>query len=170
MLRIGYAARRSAAHHTHTVPLAIPLILTLATLLVCLVFVGSAAASAAWWRADSLSMPATLAPGSSGRLFVTAANLGDAEGNGASPATVRLRDVLPAGVVALSAKGATGGIAGVPGLIPGLERGEVKCEVTLSGSLVECSFAGKLPPYEQLEVQIGVEVLAGAKPGVVNEV
>src|ERR1700676_1240054 len=100
MLRIGYAARRSAAHHTHTVPLAIPLILTLATLLVCLVFVGSAAASSAWWRVDSLSMPATLARGSTGSLFVSAVNLGDAEVNGSSPATVRLRDVVPAGLVA----------------------------------------------------------------------
>jgi hypothetical protein len=134
-------------------------------LLGCLVFVSAAGASSAWWRADSLSMPATLAPASSGSLFVTAVNLGDAEVNGAT-ATVRLRDVLPAGLTATSVSGSTGG---VPGFITEQLRGKVSCEV-VSGAVVECTFAGSLPPYEQLEVEIGVEVQAGAKTGAVNEV
>jgi len=47
-------------------------------------------------------------------------------------------------------------------------RAAVSCAV-VSGSLVECSFEGSLPPYEQLEANIAVEV-QGASSGELNEV
>ena len=47
-------------------------------------------------------------------------------------------------------------------------RGPVNCSV-VSGSLVECTFEGSFPPYEQMEATIEVEVGSGAKSGEVNE-
>jgi hypothetical protein len=108
-------------------------------------------------------MPTYLSPGGHGTLIASASNLGDGEVEGSS-AKVTLRDALPAGLVAVSASGKTGGVAGLVGL-----RAEVKCSV-VAVSLVECTFEGSLPPYEQLEAEIGVEVLAGAKSGESNEV
>jgi hypothetical protein len=133
--------------------------------LVSLVFVAGAEASAPppWWGIDVVSAPANLPPGAHGTLFVTASNLGAGEVDGSATRVV-LRDALPTGVVASSASGRTGGIAGILGL-----RGGVGCTV-VSGSLVECSYEGKLPPYEQLEVNIGVEVSASAKTGEMDEV
>jgi hypothetical protein len=129
----------------------------------CLVFAAGAGAAVPWWQLDSVSIPANLPPGGTGTLFVSASNLGDKEVNGSSSRVV-LRDVLPAGLVARSASGKTGGLAGAFGG----GRAPVSCTV-VSGSLVECVYEGPLPPYEQIEVMIGVEV-AGAKSGEVNEV
>jgi hypothetical protein len=128
-------------------------------LILSLVMVASASADTAWWQPDSLSMPANLTPGGVGTLVVSASDLGDVEANGTS-SKVTLRDTLPAGLVATSASGS----AGLQGI-----RGPVECSV-VSGSLVECTFEGTLPSYERLEAQIGVNVLAGAKSGEVNEV
>ena len=134
-------------------------LVVICVLLACLVVAASADAAPPFWQLDSLSAPANLSPGGSGTLVVSALNLGEAEANG-SPSTVTLRDVLPAGLVARSASG----MAGFKGI-----RGEVTCSV-VSGSLVECTFEGALPSYEQLEVSIAVEVQAGAKSGEANEV
>ncbi|HXB65141.1 MAG TPA: hypothetical protein VNV42_09740 [Solirubrobacteraceae bacterium] len=126
--------------------------------------VAAAGATVPWWQLDSLSVPGNLPPGGSGKLVVSGWNLGEGEVKGAS-AKVTLRDRLPAG---LAAKTVSGRVAGVAGFIE--LRGEVKCAV-ISGSLVECTFAGNLPPYEGIEAEIGVEVLGGAKAsGEVNEV
>jgi hypothetical protein len=129
----------------------------------CLVAAGSASAAAPWWQLDSISVPANLAPGGTGTLVVSASDLGDAEVDG-SVSKVMLRDALPAGLVAKTVSGKSAGLAGFIGL-----RAPVECSV-LSGSLVECAFEGTLPPYEQLEAEITVEVLAGAKTGEANEV
>jgi uncharacterized repeat protein (TIGR01451 family) len=128
-----------------------------------LVVVAGADAATPWWQLDSISVPTNLAHGGTGTLVVSASNLGDAEIDGSS-AKVTLRDVLPSGLVAKSATGKINGVAGFIGL-----RGPVGCSV-VSGSLVECVFEGKLPPYEQLEAEIGVEVLANAESGEANEV
>jgi hypothetical protein len=125
----------------------------------CLVCAAGADAAAPLWHLDWLSEPANLPPGGSGKLVVSASNLSDGEINGAS-SRVTLRDVLPAGMVANSASGN----AGVLGI-----RGAVACSV-VSASLVECTFEQSLPPYERLEVNIGVEVSAGARSGEVNTV
>jgi hypothetical protein len=131
--------------------------------LLCLMFAVGASASVPWWQLDSVWMPSNLPPGGSATVVVSASNLGDGEING-SKSKVTLRDALPAGLIAVSATGRTGGIAGFIGI-----RGAVSCSV-VSGSLVECTFEGELPPYEQLEAEIGVEVLAGAKSGETSEV
>jgi hypothetical protein len=104
-----------------------------------------------------------LTPGrSDGRLTVTASNLGEGEIDG-SLAPVILRDRLPAGLVAKSATGNVGFAKGLG------EPPPVPCSVTSSGSLVECRFEGKLPPYELLEAEIAVNV-SGAQSGESNEV
>ncbi len=129
----------------------------------CSVFVSSAGAMAPWWQLDSVSVPRNLPPGGNAKLVVSASNLGgEVEASGGM---VVLRDVLPAGLVAKSVFGAVGGFPGALGF-----RAEPKCLV-VSGSLVECTFEGSLPPYEQLEATIGVSVLQGAREsGEVNEV
>jgi hypothetical protein len=129
----------------------------------CLAFAGSAMAATPWWQLDSLSIPGNLPPGGSGKLVVSASNLGDGEIVGSSSKVV-LRDVLPPGLVATGVAGKVGGITGLIGL-----RGEVAC-TKVSGSLIECVFEGSLPPYEQIEAKIEVAVSAGAKSGEVNEV
>jgi hypothetical protein len=130
--------------------------------IVCLTVAGNAVAATPWWQLDSLSEPANLAPGGSGTVVVSALNLGDAEVNG-SKTPVTLRDTLPPNMVVTSASGKIGGFPGFLGL-----RGSVSCPV-VTGSLVECTFEGNLPPYEDIEIEIAVEVLAGAKQGEANE-
>ncbi len=128
----------------------------------CMMFAGVAGAAVPWWKLDSVSVPTNLPPGGSGKLVVVASNLGDGEINGAS-GKVTLRDKLPAGLVAKSAAGRTGGVGGILEL-----RDAVPCAV-VSGSLVECTFEGQLPSYEQVETEISVEVLSSAKSGEANE-
>jgi hypothetical protein len=136
---------------------------TVSVAIACLAVAGVAGAAVPWWQLDSISVPGNLPPGGTGTLVVSASNLGDAEIDGSS-AKVTLRDVLPSGLVAKSVVAKVSGVAGLIGL-----RGQVECSV-VSGSLVECVFEGTLPPYEQLEAEIAVEVLAGAKSGESNEV
>ncbi len=124
----------------------------------CVVGVCSADA-APWWHLDSLSQPTNLPPGGDGTLVVSASDLGNEEANGSSSPMV-VRDTLPSGLVATSASGR----AGVFGL-----RGSMNCTV-VSGSLVECTFAGSLPSYEALEVKIAVAVQPNAKSGESNDV
>jgi hypothetical protein len=100
---------------------------------------------------------------SDGELVVTASNLGDGEADGSS-APIVLRDKLPAGLVA---KWASAGVEEASTTVRALA-----CSVP-SSSLVECTFKGKIAPYEPLEMEVGVEVLGGAKgaeTGEFNEV
>lgn len=139
------------------------ILIALCALLACLAFTASAGAAAPWWRLDSLSAPTNLAPGQSATLIVSATDLGPVEVQAAG-AKVRLRDQLPADLVATSVNGAAAGLGGFTGVVAPLE-----CSV-VSGSVVECVFEGSLPSYEPLEARIGVEVLAGAKSGELNDV
>ena len=95
---------------------------------------------------------------SDGQLLVTAANLGDEDLTGAST-PVTIADRVPSGLTAVSIEGQVGGQGG-------LFRGSMECSL---GSL-SCTFAGKMPPYEEARIVIGVDVDAGAKSGEVNEV
>jgi hypothetical protein len=92
---------------------------------------------------------------------VTASNLGAGEIDG-SRTPVVLRDRLPAGLVAKTVQGRAGGTEGA--LLPA----PMACAV-VSASLVQCEFAGKLAPYEELQAEIAVDV-AGTQPGQSNEV
>ena len=95
-----------------------------------------------------------------GQIVVTATNLGDenAEGN---VNTVRIADRLPQGLRATAIEG----VAGIRAGAGNLNRGPVRCSLA---SLV-CTFAGSLPPYDQIEVLISV-VVEGASSGEPNGV
>jgi hypothetical protein len=93
-------------------------------------------------------------------LAVILANVGDATAD-ATKTPVGLVDKLPAGLSIVFAEGNS--------LNKGTEtRGPVSC-VTKSSSEVECAFAGTLPPYDQLEVVIGVAVEPGTTSGERND-
>jgi uncharacterized repeat protein (TIGR01451 family) len=138
-------------------------VVSFAVMVVCCVVVSGAGAAVPWWQLDSVSEPSSLPVGGTATLFVSVSNLGEGEVQ-ASGQPVVVRDVLPAGLEAVSVSGAA---ATVPAGFIGL-RGGVACSL-VSGSLVECVFEGSLSPYEQLEVKIEVNVLAGAKSGEVNQ-
>lgn len=123
-----------------------------------LAFVGNANAANAWWQLNASTVPANLPPGGSGKVILTATNLGDAEAAG-SQTPVVLRGELPSGVTAASVTGRIDTLAGLIGL-----HGSVACSL-VSPSVVECTYEGVLPPYEQIEVAIAVQVDANAKSG-----
>lgn len=123
--------------------------------------VSSASAASPWWSVSSGARPSVLQPGPCGgrgehlcgQIVVQAVNLGDADTNGeVSPVT--LADSLPQGLKVLSVEGEAG--AGGP-----YSRGPVSCVP----SPVSCTFAGTLPPFDQIEMYITVEVLSGYEQG-----
>lgn len=81
-----------------------------------------------------------------GQVVVTAANLGDEGVDGAS-SPVKITDELPAGLKAVSMEGFSG-----KGEAASDTTGPVDCNV----ETLTCSFQGKIPPYDQIEVVIGV--------------
>ncbi|HET6571322.1 MAG TPA: hypothetical protein VFG58_07535 [Solirubrobacterales bacterium] len=86
----------------------------------------------------------------SGRLVVTATNLGDAPLD-ATGTPLTIVDEMPEHVLAYGAQavaGNTGG--GQPG------AGPVSCTVESAGALVSCTFEDELPSYEAIEVEIEV--------------
>ncbi len=110
-----------------------------------------------WWHVTSGSRPANLQPEEKGQIVVTAANLGDTDVDG-SKTPVRIVDSLPAGLEAVSVEGEAGG--------PGTRnRGPVKCSL----KPLACTFEGTLPPYDLIEVRIGVLVKEDASSGDLNE-
>jgi hypothetical protein len=118
----------------------------------------SAEALSPWWAVASGSQPTNLITGETGRIVVTAENRGDASTSGA----VTIVDALPAGLRAT-------GIAGVAGRTNG-DSGLVSCvlaTLTCTFGAVETTNAKgeKVPeilqPYEEIEVDISVEVQAG---------
>ena len=118
----------------------------------------SAGALAPWWRLTSGSSPSYL-PVGTGDIVVSAANLGDGDADGqASP--VVLHDRLPRGVTAKRVAEAWAG-----GDTAGVGSGELptpECKVESEGSLVACTLAADVLPYDQIEVTIEVEVAPGA--------
>ena len=91
-----------------------------------------------------------------GYITAMVANLGDADlSGGTTPLTIT--DTLPAGLTAVTAEGVAG-TAGSP-----LERGPVNCTIK-AAQAVSCVFEGTLPPYQAIEVRVGV-LLSGAKSG-----
>jgi hypothetical protein len=121
-------------------------------------------AAAPWWRVSSSSAPTILPTGGEGKIVVTAINMGDASiAGGTLPATIT--DKLPPNLTATSIVGFSGEgpDKGVGIALP--EFGKVTCSL----SLLSCTYAGTLPPYEPLKVEITV-VDGGAHPGDENEV
>lgn len=93
----------------------------------------------------------------SGEIVLSVENVGDAS----AEAGVRVLDSLPAGLRASEIVGTQPQPGGAPG-----------ATTTLSCSLTQlrCETTGRLAPYEQIEVRIAVEVLAGAHSGEINVV
>jgi hypothetical protein len=116
-----------------------------------------------WWGVSVGSRPTVLPPGGSGELVVWAQNRGDAATSG----KVTITDVLPEKISVVGVKAS----AGSPGE---LDAGPVACrskEATVT--TVTCTFgeyenakkevvAESLPPFEQIQVRISVNVLSGA--------
>jgi hypothetical protein len=119
-----------------------------------------------WWHLTSGSRPTVLSPGSPGQVVLTAANLGDGSLDAAPAAggPVTITDVLPPGLEAKSVEAVSGRAPG-----PGENDGPVKCSFKLK-PLVTCVFESVLPPYDQIEIRIGVEVAESATAGEQNEV
>jgi hypothetical protein len=90
--------------------------------------------------------------GGSGRLIVTATNLGDLPVN-ATQQAVTIKDELPEGVLA-------NGVVARAGVYD--SSGPVDCSVEDS-SLISCTFEGTLPSYEAIELEIPVS-LTGEPP------
>ncbi len=95
-----------------------------------------------WWQLGTEAAPSNLPPGTQGQINVVASNLGDAPINGSEHAVI-ITDSLPTGLTATGTE--TILIRGVP----------VECTIT---TLVSCSYAGVLNPYEQISVGIKVKV------------
>jgi hypothetical protein len=89
-----------------------------------------------------------------GNIVVTASNLGDANVEG-SQTPVTITDRLPVGLRAVAVKGQAGLEGGFLG------RGPVKCTL----APLACQLSGSLPPYDQIEMEIGVVAEAGATTG-----
>ena len=102
----------------------------------------SAFAEAPWWRINSEVAPTNLPPGGEGEIIVVVSNLGDVEVN-ASKDPVVISDALPPGLTATAMTGP---------LIK--EQTPVECSV----SILKCTYAGALYPYERLTVTIKVKV------------
>ena len=95
----------------------------------------------------------------SGRLVITATNVGNAPLNATSdPLTIS--EELPPGVSAYGAES----FAGVGGKL-----GPVDCTLATTHHLA-CSFEGELPPYEAIEVELAVALAPKALDGASGEV
>ena len=116
------------------------------------VFVSPAFAGSAWWGLTSGSWPSNLPPGGTGKVIVTAQNRGYADAEGECHAD-RGEDMLPEGLKAKSAEGFAGE---EPGAVHYLWCLGVKWCVRLKRAC--CRGSGLVPPFEQIEVRITVEV------------
>jgi uncharacterized repeat protein (TIGR01451 family) len=131
----------------------------------------SAEAPAPWWGLTSGSRPTNLIAGERGEIIVTAENRGDAPTSG----NVTLTDTLPEGLKALAVKAVAGGVA-----LRG--RAPVSCPAAKQlkeGAALACTFGQfeneskellpeALPPYEEIELVISVEVLPSATSAELN--
>ncbi|MGA2452505.1 MAG: hypothetical protein ABSG93_03210 [Solirubrobacteraceae bacterium] len=126
-------------------------------LLAALACAGPALGAAnAHWSLESRTAPEYLPPGGKGVIIATATNLGDAEINGGTHnSTVVITDKLPDGVHATGVARSINSISS--GLIKTTRLEELTCTKT-TGAEIDCSYTGKLPPYELLQLKIAVEV------------
>jgi hypothetical protein len=119
---------------------------------VTLVSAPTALAAGAWWHVDLGSRPSSLARGTDGEIVATAENVGDANASG----PIVVADTLPSGLRA------TGIVWSAP------KHGGALGETVGSSCSLEhlsCEVPGPLAPYDQIEVRIAVEALAGAESG-----
>jgi hypothetical protein len=115
-----------------------------------------------WWHITPSVRPADLQPGSEGQLVETVSNLGDGIAAGETSPIV-ISDRLPNNVRAV-------GVEAV--VLNGAPISAFPCKLKPVGEPLapRCVFEGRLAPYDQLEVRIQVEALAGFSPGEVDTV
>jgi len=144
----------------------------LAALTATLAGASPALAASPWWHLSSSSRPSNLPPAEEdeegnvtpgkGQIILTAANLGDANVDGAK-VPVQIQDNLPPGLEAVSIKGIAETIGS------GGPSDALKCSPKPASEPLICSFEGTLAPYASLEVRVGVNVLPGASSGELNQ-
>jgi hypothetical protein len=133
---------------------------------------GVASANEPWWHLESGSEPANIAPGGTGHITVTAADLGDADANGNSsfedPAgsgvfgtPVKIVDTLPPGLKAT----AIGAEANQADGIGTSSKSVGTCELT---PIISCEYTEVLPDYNQIQVVISVVAEPEAHSGELN--
>jgi hypothetical protein len=127
---------------------------------------GAQAAGLPWWHMSSSTRPTSLEEGARGQVVVTAGNLGDEVANGAGNPVV-LTDTLPASVKVVPCKAVQKPGCGVEAITGGergaSSRGPMPCTVQAgSPTSFTCTFEGTLPPFENIEVLVEVEVGEGA--------
>jgi hypothetical protein len=117
-----------------------------------------------WFHLSSVSRPGNLSEEEPGQIIVTAVNVGDAAVD-AGDKPVVITDLLPEHVIPRKeaiVEGAWDGGSAELSL-------EKPCEIT-EVRRVTCTFnAGTLPPYHQIEINIGVTAVEGALTGSLNE-
>lgn len=129
-----------------------------------------AAETHAHWALESRAAPEHLLPGKEAMIVATATNLGDAEVNGGTDnSTVRITDKLPEGVSAISVARQLASTSSNTVAVKEKRKAEFTCAKE-KGALVECSYTGKLPPYELLGLLIRVSVSSSAPAQSSNEV
>jgi hypothetical protein len=149
---------------------------TLITLCVLLGVLGIGAASAfaaePWWHLESGSEPANIPPGGTGKITVTAADLGDADANGNSsfedPANsgvfgtpIKVTDTLPPHLKATE-------IAAEANEEDGIGVGSVGVGSCSRPPVLDCEYTEVLPSYGQIRVVISVVAESGAESGELN--
>jgi hypothetical protein len=141
-------------------------VLPIASFAVMGVGTSSAAAAEPWWHLNSGSEPANIPPGGTGKIVVTAANLGTADANGGTGSPIKIVDTLPEHLVAtgIAAEAGNGTSFGAPGLAAVSERvGNCSTPPVLS-----CEYTGVIADYNQIQVVISVKAEAGAESGELN--
>jgi hypothetical protein len=138
----------------------ITLAVTLATLALS-TSIASAAGTSPWLSLSSTSRPGYLHSGAEppavdGEIAASAVNVGDGTLDG-SGTPLKIVDTLPAGLHAVF-------VQAIKLANANLDHPVIPCTV-VSARVVECSFAGVLAPYEQVEVLVGVIVEEGAASG-----
>lgn len=124
-------------------------------------------AATAWWGIGVAATPTNLPPGGEGAINVTVSNLGDAAVTGEEGPVV-VADRLPAGLHATA----------ITGFWPGWGRGRLQAACQLAS--LSCIYTpdpkrgpeiegGPIRPYQQLEVEIRVQVQEGAASGSEDE-
>jgi hypothetical protein len=108
-----------------------------------------------WWNVVASVAPTSLPAGSTGKVVVSANNLGDGEAIGSS-APITVTDELPPGIVAI-------GITSQAGPLDSYGSGECSLEA------VSCTFTQSIPPYTNVDLELTVRVEPGAKSGEINE-
>ncbi len=104
-------------------------------------------------------------PTPDGEIYVTAENVGDANVLASAKSPIKLKDVLPPGLKAISV------LATKPAKKAVLAQESLPCssEAEVKEGKLSCELSEALLPYEPIEMRIGVDVEGGAESGELNQ-